>query len=135
MDHLLVSVKITSPEMPFIGPSRWPMPMNLLKDVEMTKYMHERGKKLEEDIQGCAGNRTAERNPQTLYRDFKKDLRKALRKCTRIAIPKTQAKIRSLQGQLDLLQRKDRKKLGGGNEEDDRMLNMALLQHRITELE
>ena len=49
-DHLLVSVKITSPEMPFIGPGRWPMPMNLLKDVEMTKYMHERGKKLEEDI-------------------------------------------------------------------------------------
>ncbi|KAI0342567.1 DNase I-like protein, partial [Trametopsis cervina] len=133
-DHLLVTVNVNSPAMPYIGPGRWPMPLNLLKDAEITQYLHNRGRALERDITTSKLNRTADVNPQTLYHTFKNELIRTLRKRARIAIPKTEAKIRNLQAQLDLLQG-PLDETAPREQNETQMLTAALLQHRIQELE
>jgi len=79
-DHCLVSMEFANPGAPFIGKGRWSIPLYLIKNRKVIQLAEKLGTQLEQDLEGAAGDaRTAERNPQTIFHSFKKDLTKKIR--------------------------------------------------------
>jgi hypothetical protein len=127
-DHQLVSVKLSHPNTPYVGPMHWVAPTMLLQDRVICDDINMRGKQLEEDIDACEHDRTALDNPQTLYQDFKKDLLTTMRARARVAAPRLEAPIRTSQSQLKAM-------LNSGSEQaEETLLSIALIQKRITDL-
>ncbi|KAJ7191980.1 Endonuclease/exonuclease/phosphatase, partial [Mycena pura] len=65
-DHKMVTVRITTPGSPFIGPGRYTLPLFLIHDKDFTTFAVDRFATLEGDM---SQPRTEERNPQTLLQD------------------------------------------------------------------
>lgn len=93
------------------------------------KEIKELGIKLTDDIERCKYSRTVERNPQTLFKQFKDNLTSFVRKYARIAIPKLDKKIANEEKRLKTALNKE-----GVNTEEKQMI-AALIEEKIKELE
>ncbi|EIW51316.1 uncharacterized protein TRAVEDRAFT_78071, partial [Trametes versicolor FP-101664 SS1] len=98
-DHLMVVVAVENYKAPFIGKGRWVMQPHLLEDEDMKKTMITLGAELVRDINGLT-TRTPERNPQTLYANFKHKLIQAARTRAKEKIPKMQKRMERLRSDL-----------------------------------
>ncbi|EIW59707.1 DNase I-like protein, partial [Trametes versicolor FP-101664 SS1] len=99
-DHKLTLVSLANRSALFMGKGRWSMPAHLLTDTTMIAKMRELGRKLVEEIAGC-GERTAEKNPQIFYQDFKLALTKAARDRAKAKVPKLQKRLENLRNDLE----------------------------------
>jgi exonuclease III len=102
-DHWMVSVRILSDNTPFQGPGRWSLPLYLLRDRHLKTEVTNMARKLEEDIERCTYRRTTERNPQTLYKTFKCELKEAGRQRAKETIPAMKREIEELTEQRRVL--------------------------------
>ncbi|KAJ7723008.1 Endonuclease/exonuclease/phosphatase [Mycena maculata] len=99
-DHQLVSVKYSDPKMPFIGKGRWVLPIHLLKDKKVMDQIHALGKELEARLDNIKGNRTAEDNPQLIFKSFKDEIITVFRDRAKVLIPKMDKDINMLRQEL-----------------------------------
>ena len=53
-DHSLVSVQVTSENMPFIGKGRWAIPVNLLKNRKLKRETQELTRQLQTEVEQSA---------------------------------------------------------------------------------
>ncbi|KAI0667434.1 Endonuclease/exonuclease/phosphatase, partial [Trametes maxima] len=134
-DHKLVSCEIENREAPYIGKGRWIMPLHLIKDKIMTDRMKELALKLEEEMEAL-NQRSEEKNPQTLYANFKRALVKEARQRAKEKTPKIQKRINEIKLDLEEILRK---KPQEGEEEMDTEKEIAdraaMLQQELTRLE
>ena len=63
-EHQMVTTKITSPTMPYIGKGRWTMPLHLLKDKKLMEKIQKMTLELEQALEACSTSRTEANNPQ-----------------------------------------------------------------------
>src|SRR5215469_3144469 len=98
-DHNLATVILSSPLMPYIGKGRWTMPPNMTK---VKAFMSEINRILIACQDGMEGvtRRTPERNPQTLWRDAKVEIRTLTQKWQKATAPKRKARIAKLEAEL-----------------------------------
>ena len=128
-DHSLVSMTIANYRTPFLGEGRWAMPTSLTKDTVFTKQVCALGRKLLDSLGQCL-ERTATRNPQTMYKAFKEEIRELARARAKAKIPKLERRIKRLkQDHSDTL------KNPKINEDANLQRHAALLKHRIATLE
>ncbi|KAJ7018662.1 Endonuclease/exonuclease/phosphatase [Mycena alexandri] len=93
-DHQLLSMKYSDPKMPFIGKGRWVLPLRLLKDKEVMERVYALGKELEARLETTNDNRTAEENPQTIWKSFKDEITNLFRERDKVLVPKMDKDIR-----------------------------------------
>jgi len=70
-DHNLVSVQMTSENMPFIGRGRWAIPVNLLKNKQLKKETQELARKLQSDVERAIPIDRTTGDPQLALKSFK----------------------------------------------------------------
>lgn len=99
-DHIMVTTEIINRSTPFIGKGRWTIPVGLIEDEDVCKYVQTLGKDLEDKIKNSEGNRSDEENPQTFYESFKEKIREHLRETAKTKIPETQRKIQQLEEKI-----------------------------------
>jgi exonuclease III len=128
-DHRMVAVKLTHPNMPYIGPGRWSIPLHFLKDKRMMKKVKTEVEKLAEDIEGCMHRRNQIVNPQTLFKLFKDKTVKMFRDYSKIAIPKITQEI--LTQEVKMSEINNNLALS----EDDRKMSTAAIIEKIASLE
>ncbi|OJT09202.1 LINE-1 retrotransposable element ORF2 protein [Trametes pubescens] len=133
-DHKLAMTSLANHAAPFMGKGRWSLPTHLLSDDEMKKTMRRLGAKLIAGLE-AATTRTSEKNPQTLYQDFKEALTRAARERAKARIPRLQKRLARLRVDLDttLNPHVDAPVFPEGAETKQR--HAALLQQRIDALE
>ncbi|KAI0054454.1 DNase I-like protein, partial [Artomyces pyxidatus] len=96
-DHLLVTVTIKDRKAPYVGRGRWTMPLHLTTDHELMSTAQTRGAKLLRDIKTSLTQRTATRNAQTLFEEFKDDILAKAKKRARTAPSKVELALTKLQ--------------------------------------
>ncbi|KAH9851953.1 hypothetical protein C2E23DRAFT_869082 [Lenzites betulinus] len=87
-DHKMIAVSIANRAEPYRGRGRWSLPLFLLEDPEMVAQMKELAAVM------------SERNPQTVYREFKRKLRIAAREKAKEKVPKIQRRLDGLRRDL-----------------------------------
>jgi len=70
-DHKIVSMRMTIPQVPFIGKGRWTIPLYLLRNKWLLSEIHSLGIKLEKDLEAVKVERSQISNPQLLFKTFK----------------------------------------------------------------
>ncbi len=95
-DHCLVSVQLTTPNTPVVGPGRPLFPLILIKDRTLAREIKLRGIEAIRELTELenSGMRTSDRNPQIILHRFKSDVMKMARKRERGLVPKLLADIR-----------------------------------------
>ncbi|KAJ7235977.1 DNase I-like protein [Mycena rebaudengoi] len=103
-DHKSVSLKITTEGAPTMGHGRWVWPAHLTRDKVLTKYIHDKGMSLTQDIVVVSKwqERDPEYNVQTLWAKFKLDITKKARERAKIVVPKLIMEIAAAETKLDL---------------------------------
>ncbi|KAK0481334.1 hypothetical protein IW261DRAFT_1291118, partial [Armillaria novae-zelandiae] len=82
-DHKLVSMELTDPQAPFVGPGRWPFPIYLARNEKFLAEVEDLGKKLLEDMDTLKFRRTNDENPQTLWKTWRYKVRDLARKAAK----------------------------------------------------
>ncbi|KAJ7024096.1 DNase I-like protein [Mycena alexandri] len=100
-DHRMVSVKISTEKSPTIGHGRWVWPAHLTRDKTLAKYIHEKGLELQAELEEIPidGVQNPQRNAQTLWMEFKKDIGAKARERAKILVPKIVQEIAVLEGE------------------------------------
>ncbi|KAG2037391.1 Endonuclease/exonuclease/phosphatase, partial [Suillus americanus] len=101
-DHQLVSARISTKKMPFIGKGRWTLPMFILKDESVSEEIISMGREMHAQIIATKSNRTESNNPQLIFSTFKSKSITLCRDATKRAIPKIKNHINSLRKNLKL---------------------------------
>ncbi|KAI0341942.1 DNase I-like protein, partial [Trametopsis cervina] len=128
-DHLMVSVSLSDARIPFVGPGRWVIPKTILSDYSFTKYVMEKGRQLL-DAFPSPRHRDNTCNAQTLWTEFKSDLRHKARALAKINIPKLAKRIEKLK-----VERHRILNIRDPPSDFDVPFEAALLQQRIKSLE
>ena len=99
-DHSLVSVQLTSENMPYIGRGRWAIPVNLLKNKQLKKETQQLVREMQDEVKraGVAGN--ARDGPQVALRTFKTKVVELYRNHQKTSQPRLENAIRSLQKEM-----------------------------------
>ncbi|KAF9780846.1 Endonuclease/exonuclease/phosphatase, partial [Thelephora terrestris] len=100
-DHNMVSVQITSENMPYIGKGRWALPAYLLKNSHIKKRIQERAKHLQTVVERTSLIGDRANNPQTALKTFKMEIIDIAREYQRTHQPRLENTIRSLQKELE----------------------------------
>ena len=107
-DHWMVLAKYAPAEAPYIGKGRWTWQIPSLENKDLMKAVVDRGKRLQEDISQAqrAGTDRRMANPQTLWKQFKDDIREIAKKHNKESRAKTSKRmtlIREDMNQLHIL--------------------------------
>lgn len=127
-DHHTVSVKMSSPKAPYVGKGRWSLPLHLLNNGKAIHEVEEIVCEMGKDIQVIAEQRSETVNPQTVYAKGKKDIICILQHYRKRSIPIKQARMESLQAELDAMLQDDK------IPEDEHLMSMAIIQQRIQQI-
>jgi len=100
-DHNLVSVQVTSENMPFIGRGRWAIPVNLLKNKQLKKETQELARKLQTDVERAIPTDRTTGDPQLALKTFKASVVELYRNYQKTHQPKLASAIRSLRKELE----------------------------------
>lgn len=102
-DHQLISVKISTARMPFVGKGRWTMPLFLITNKNCLEEIQKKGKSLEEALLNNKQSRTEDINPQTLFEQFKTEIIDICRNQARKSTPKIDKDIADSKKTLETL--------------------------------
>ena len=100
MDHSLVSVQLTSENMPFIGRGRWAVPVSLLKNKELKRETQMLARQLQREVERVGETGDTAGNPQSALKIFKTRVVELYRNYQRTHQPRLTNAIRRLQGEL-----------------------------------
>ena len=100
-DHSLVSVQVTSENMPFIGRGRWAIPVNLLRNKQMKKETQELARRLQADVEQTIPMDRTTGDPQLALKTFKASVIELYRGYQRTHQPKLENAIKSLRKELE----------------------------------
>ena len=100
-DHNIVSVLITSENMPFIGKGRWAIPVGLLKNQKLKKETQALAKQLQTEVEQVTTENRNKHDPQIALKTFKKDVVELYKNYHQTYQPKLENAIRSLQNELE----------------------------------
>ena len=110
-DHWIVTVKYAPKHAPHIGKGRWTFPLRMIKDKEAIKWIENKGRTLQENVERLQLNpesRSPEDNPQLLWWKFKVDIAKWVNYEAKTKHYKTLTKIANLKKDREsILERPD----------------------------
>jgi ribonuclease HI/exonuclease III len=120
-DHKMITMSITSPNLPYVGKGRWMIPAHLLKNKKFLKEVQQLSIKLEKEIELIGTSRSDYNNPQILFKKFKDEVIKAAKKGAKILASMAQKQMQYNQQQLGEILNNP-----SINEEDKQILSMQL---------
>ena len=128
-DHSLVSVQVTSENMPFVGKGRWAIPVNLLRNKELKKKTQELARQMQTEVERTTRGDHETNGPQLALKSFKTKVVELYKSYQKTHQPRIENAIRSLQKELE----------NKANEtdltEDDIQEQSGLITERIEALE
>ncbi|KAH6867827.1 Endonuclease/exonuclease/phosphatase [Coprinopsis sp. MPI-PUGE-AT-0042] len=96
-DHDIISAVYYDRESPYIGKGRWAIPEFLLKDDPFMTEVSQRGyNALVKAQEATATARTTDANPQTVWKEYKEQIRSLAKDRSRREMPKTDARLAEL---------------------------------------
>ncbi|KAJ7276388.1 Endonuclease/exonuclease/phosphatase, partial [Mycena haematopus] len=101
-DHRMVSVRITQEAAPTTGPGRWVWPTHIVRDKEVSEFIHETGMETQDAARRTArwAERDPEMNVQTLFANFESKIGRKARERSKILVPKADREIAALESDL-----------------------------------
>ncbi|KAF5375493.1 hypothetical protein D9615_009178 [Tricholomella constricta] len=127
-DHRMVSVQVAHRNAPWVGKGRWSIPNHVLKDKLFRATVRKEGLKTVEDLEQIQHTRTHEKNPQTVFANFKAEMMQLARQRDKAIIPKIDRQLRELQDALDRVNNDTT------SEDDDRRVASAEIEAKIRAL-
>ena len=100
-DHHLVSVRITSEDMPYIGKGRWAIPIGLLRNKQLKRRTQQLAQELRDDIEESIRVGRETKNPQLALKTFKNKVVDAYRNYQKTVQPRIISALKTLQKGLD----------------------------------
>ncbi|KAG2744932.1 DNase I-like protein, partial [Suillus brevipes Sb2] len=94
-DHQLISARISSKKMPYVGKGRWSMPLHVLKDENLAEQILKLGKTLQTELEKCKDQRTENANPQLAFSSFKEQAIKLCRTSAKKTLPEKRNRLLS----------------------------------------
>lgn len=94
-DHQMVSARISSKKMPFVGTGRWSLPLFILKNKKLGEDMIELGKTLQQEIRSSNETRNDDLNPQVAFKKFKDNAISLCRSTAKKLVPMKKNKLQS----------------------------------------
>ena len=128
-DHNLVSVQITSENMPFIGKGRWAIPVNLLRNKQLKRETQKLAMQLQREVDQTETGNLQTVNPQRALKTFKEKTIELYRTHQKTHQPRMENAIKSLQKELE-----DKADTPGLTEEEIQE-HTIILRERIEALE
>ncbi|KAI1783370.1 Endonuclease/exonuclease/phosphatase [Ganoderma leucocontextum] len=128
-DHSMPTMCLAKFQAPHVGKGRWTLPHDLLRDTDFLQTMRTLGAELQEDL-ALPQARSEERNPQTMFPQFKRKLTEAGRVRAKRKMPKLDREIE--------LTRRHLAEIADANRSEDtpeEVNEAGLLQDRLTQLE
>ena len=98
-DHKMVSVRFAPTSAPFIGKDRWSWPLGLLHDKELNKKIINMGQETQTKMNNLT-NHDRTTNAQTIWQDFKDNIKQEATKSAKKQIPKINRRLNALQKDL-----------------------------------
>ncbi|KAK7016021.1 DNase I-like protein [Favolaschia claudopus] len=94
-DHRMISLRLTCRNATEMGRGRWTWPKHLNEDPILTRYIDEKGKIYEENLEKAKvwEARAPDFNPQNLWANFKSDIVKKARERAKIVVRKLSAAV------------------------------------------
>jgi hypothetical protein len=128
-DHSMVSVQLTSENMPFVGRGRWAIPIGLLKNKFLKERTQELAKKLQDAVHQPGETERPQGSLQLALKTFKREVVELYRDYQRTHQPKLENAVKRLQQELES------KADESGLMTDDVQTQSALLRERIEAIE
>jgi exonuclease III len=130
-DHRMVSMRLTSEKAPTIGHGRWVWPAHLNQDKVLKQFIHEKGMEMQAELNQLDDQeeRDEDYNAQTIWMEFKENIREKARERAKIIIPKITQEIAKFETQLKLIN--DDSDLS----EEERKLSSVVIIEKLAELQ
>lgn len=96
-----MSVQVVNEKASQNGRGRWSIPVSIIKDKLLLKYIKEKGAEAQDRVNQIQNNRSEENNPQTIFLQFKKDLIEMAQKREKAIIPKLILETRKCEKELE----------------------------------
>ncbi|KAJ7574605.1 Endonuclease/exonuclease/phosphatase, partial [Mycena floridula] len=136
-DHLMVSAMVSCETAPRVGRGRWTIPHHIMKDKKLLQEVKAIGRKAIdkiEHLQNLEAEWSAGYNTQTIYEEFKEDLRKIARKRAKAVMPRLQRQIEDLADERErILNDKElskESKMEESGKIEDRLRELTEKKHR-----
>ncbi|KAF5341132.1 hypothetical protein D9611_005853 [Ephemerocybe angulata] len=129
LDHYMVTAYLATDSTPYVGKGRSTIADFLLDFPELQDSFLKRARKLELDLERCRESRSESENPQTLWKEFKKDL---------LTIARDFSRKRStmLDKEIEMWQRRKERlhDLANLEENEDELVLLDEIEDNITDL-
>ncbi|TFY53337.1 hypothetical protein EVJ58_g9508 [Rhodofomes roseus] len=130
-DHRLAVTRLTAAEAPFIGKGRWTLPLQLLSDSVFLNDAIRIGETKWTAAKAITGDsRTDTNNPQTLFKEFKDELRTKARNRMRTKVPRLKAAITAVSDMIRTVSAQT-----GFQEDPEKQREVGILRDRLRSLE
>jgi len=96
-DHRLVSIEITSENMPYLGKGRWAIPIGLLKNRMLKKQTQKLARELQNKVKASIREGCEIKNPQQALKTFKSNIVETYRKHQKSIQPRIINTIKTLE--------------------------------------
>ena len=99
-DHSLVSVQLTSENMPYIGRGRWAIPVNLLKNKQLKKETQRLAREMQDEVISAGAAGSVGGSPQVALKTFKTKVVELYRNHQKTSQPRLENAIKNLQKEM-----------------------------------
>lgn len=98
-NHKMVSARLAPSNAPFIGKDRWSWPLGLLHDKELNEAIFNMGQDLQTEMNNLTNDDRLV-NAQTIWQDFKDNIKREAAKAAKKQIPKINRHLNALKKDL-----------------------------------
>ncbi|KDQ56069.1 hypothetical protein JAAARDRAFT_132866, partial [Jaapia argillacea MUCL 33604] len=99
-DHSMVSVRFAPINAPQVGQGRWTWPLGLVNDETLLNSVETLGLTLQTQIQAQGAGTNPDKDPQVLWDNFKKEIRKVAKKHAKVNLNKINQRIKTLKADI-----------------------------------
>lgn len=128
-DHRLVSANIINPRQPMMGEGRYAMPLSLIQEPSLMNKLRDLGSEYEKELNQVINNRSPQKNPQTIHKNFKTKVLEEIRRYSKTLKPKLMKEVAALQRDIQKVLNSH------GMDDDMKASQIGILDDRIKEIE
>jgi hypothetical protein len=104
----MVTMRLTTEEAPSVGHGRWVWPAHIIRDKQLTEFIHEEGLKLQDELaemvpREIEGQWNPNHNAQTLWAAFKLRIGQKARERAKIIVPPIKQEMKMIKTKMDLI--------------------------------
>ncbi|KAL1660580.1 Endonuclease/exonuclease/phosphatase, partial [Schizophyllum commune] len=128
-DHDMVGYTLTAPQLPYVGPGRWAIPLYLIDNKKLDEQVNDKGVEVLGEMVRARDNRTSDNNPQSIWIRGKYAITEIYRKHAKKNVPRLERVIKETESKLDAIEN------DATLSEDAKTISATLLRQELDNLQ